>query len=127
MQKKKKLGLQSNLVKNKWNIYIAFSINPHPPHLYSQAGSNLGSCSVAQSDNHHLALKSSIYSEEPWIIDSSTSNHMTGGYDLFHSYVPCSSNTTVKIADGSSSSVARVGTIKISKDLNLKIVLHVPS
>lgn len=88
---------------------------------------NLGSCSVAQFGNYHTALKSSVKSKEPWIIDSGACDHMTSCYNLFYSFVPCSSNTTIKIAYGSLSSIAGVGTVRILKDLDLKYVLHVPA
>ena len=51
---------------------------------------------------------------------------MTGCRNLFYSYTPCN-NKVIKIADGSLSSVAGIGTIKLSQNLILKSVLHVLS
>lgn len=45
--------------------------------------------------------------------------------NLFVSYIPCSGSKKVRIGDGSLSSLARKGTIQISKNLQLKYVLHV--
>ena len=52
---------------------------------------------------------------------------MTGGSNLFCSYVPCSNNTTVKIADGSLTLIAGIGNIRLSQSLILKFVFHVPA
>ena len=51
---------------------------------------------------------------------------MIESYSLFSSYLPCGSNLKVKIADGSLSSVAGKGSIKIFDSLTLESVLHVP-
>ncbi|KAL5856724.1 hypothetical protein ACOSQ3_004182 [Xanthoceras sorbifolium] len=50
---------------------------------------------------------------------------MIGKFNFFHSYVSCSKHTTVKIADGSLTPVAGIGTIKLSPNMVLKSVLHV--
>ena len=95
----------------------------HLCRLLNQSSANLGSCSVAQSGKFHFALNSSV-SQEPWIIDSGASDHMTGRHNLFYSYTPCN-NKVIKIADGSLSSVAGIGNIRLSQNLILKSVLHV--
>ena len=46
---------------------------------------------------------------------------------FFLSYTPCLSFTKIKIADGSLSSVVRIGSMRVSKDLILHLVLHVPT
>lgn len=96
-------------------------------HVNRSSGSTIGSCSVAQPDNFYSVLHSSIQSKDPWIIDSGASDHMTGGSNLFYSYIPCSNHTTIKIVDGSLTSVDGIGTIRISQNLVLKSVLHVPT
>jgi hypothetical protein len=62
----------------------------------------------------------------PWIIDSGASDHMTGFSSLFKTYSPCPGNQKVRIADGSFSSIAGEGKITLSKNIDLKNVLHVP-
>ncbi|KAL5857492.1 hypothetical protein ACOSQ3_004950 [Xanthoceras sorbifolium] len=52
---------------------------------------------------------------------------MTSTSSLFHSYTPCAGNKKVKIADGSLSSIAGKGSIKISNKIELKSVIHVPN
>ena len=64
---------------------------------------------------------------EPWIIDSDALDHMTGCTSIFSSYVHSLGNHRVKIADGSYTAVVRTCTIRMSPDITLKIVLHVPN
>ena len=52
---------------------------------------------------------------------------MTGCAHLFSSYTPNSGQFKVRIADGSLSPIARIGTIKINSTLVLKSVLYVPN
>ena len=52
---------------------------------------------------------------------------MTGDRSLFLSCSPCSSNLTVRIADGSCSKVAGTRTVYISPTLILKSVLFMPN
>ena len=60
-----------------------------------------------------------------WIIDSGASDHMTYAHHLFSAYSPCVSNLKVKIADGTLSSVAGKGSIRIFESITLNLVLHV--
>lgn len=62
---------------------------------------------------------------EPWIIDSGALDHMTGCEKFFSSYVLSPDNHKVKIADGSFTVVAGVGTIELSPRIMLKGILHV--
>ncbi|PON36390.1 hypothetical protein PanWU01x14_328850 [Parasponia andersonii] len=52
---------------------------------------------------------------------------MTGNPSLFHTFTPCFINFMVKIAGGSLTKVAGVGSVILSEDLILKSVLLVPS
>ena len=52
--------------------------------------------------------------------------HMTKDASLFHTYNPCHENFSVRIADGSLSRVARIGSVAISKYITLDSVLLVP-
>ncbi|KAH9796154.1 retrovirus-related pol polyprotein from transposon RE1 [Citrus sinensis] len=63
---------------------------------------------------------------DPWIIDSGATDHMTGCIHFFSSYAPSPDHFKVRIADGSLSVVAGMGTIKITPSIILKSVLHVP-
>ena len=94
--------------------------------LKSNSSSGIPSVSLAQTGNKPNALSCCLNSSAPWIIDSGASDHMTCSSHLFKSYSPCSGNDKVKIADGSFSSIAGKGLIKISERIDLKSVLHVP-
>lgn len=87
---------------------------------------NKASSSLAKKGNFLKAFTVSS-SQSPWIIDTGASDHMTDAYHLFTSYKPCSGNLKVKIADGSLSTVAGKGSVKISDSLTLESVLHVPN
>ena len=87
------------------------------------------SCSLAKKGNYFIAAlsckKSNPYCS--WIIDSGATDHMTGSSKLFCSYNPCAGNKKIKIADGSLSAIAGIGSIVISPSLTLHKVLHVPN
>lgn len=62
-----------------------------------------------------------------WILDSGATNHMIGCSNFFSYYSPCAGNKKIKIADGSLSAIAGIGSIKISPSLTISNVLHVPN
>ena len=78
-----------------------------------------------------ICSNSSVFSchssPTPWIIDWGTSNHMTSLSHVFHSYLPCSSDKKVRIANEKFSSIVGKGCIKISEKITLKYILHVPN
>ena len=61
-----------------------------------------------------------------WVIDSGATGHMTHSPNIFSTYFSCSSNRKIATADGSLTTVAGIGDVKISPSLILKNVLHVP-
>ena len=82
---------------------------------------------VAQKGNLPTAFNAKKNNTQSWIVDSGASNHMTGDSSVFHNYTPSFENNTVRIADGTSSKVAGIGTVIISKDITLNSVLFVPN
>ena len=52
---------------------------------------------------------------------------MTSCSQLFSSYHPCVGNKKIKVANGSFSVIAGIGSIRISSFLTLHNVLHVPN
>ncbi|KAL6328809.1 hypothetical protein AAG906_003826 [Vitis piasezkii] len=56
----------------------------------------------------------------------SATDHMTHSPNIFSTYFPCSSSRKIATADGSLTTVAGIGDVKISPSLMLKNVLHVP-
>ena len=70
---------------------------------------------LAQSSSFSNALNVASCSKKISIVDSRALDHMTSHSNLFSSYNPCSGRQKVKIVDGSLSSIARKGSIPISK------------
>ncbi|RVX23040.1 Retrovirus-related Pol polyprotein from transposon TNT 1-94 [Vitis vinifera] len=63
----------------------------------------------------------------PWIVDTGASDHMTGDAAILQNYKPSNGHSSIHIADGSKSKIAGTGSIKLTKDLYLDSVLHVPN
>lgn len=59
-------------------------------------------------------------------MDSSASDHMTRNPELFTDIKPCKEKLYVKIADGTQSHVAGIGTIQPTKNLILNSASFVP-
>ena len=83
--------------------------------------------SLAHMISFSRALSVLSRSNNPWILDSGASHHMTDAYTLFSSYKPCAGNLKVQIADGSYASVAGKGCIQLSTPFVLENVLHIPN
>ena len=89
--------------------------------------STSGSGLLAQKGKFSIALTVSKKHSSPWIIDSGASDHMTGDATLLNEYNQCTNNSTVRIADGSSSQVKGIGLSRLSRDMILNSILHVPN
>ena len=87
----------------------------------------IGTATVTQKGNSLIALSARRGSSTLWIVDSGASDHMTRDVTLLSTYSLCTGNTTVKIADGTSSKVTGIGSVVISKDVILKSILFVPN
>jgi hypothetical protein len=59
-------------------------------------------------------------------MDSGAIDHMTYSLNGFSTYLPCPSSRKIATADGSLTTIAGVGNVKIGPSLILKNVLHVP-
>ncbi|XP_039036624.1 uncharacterized protein LOC120173578 [Hibiscus syriacus] len=68
-----------------------------------------------------------IYPPPTWIVDSGASDHMTGDLRLFHTFHADSSISHIRTAEGSLSSIAGHGSIRINQDILLSRVLYVPN
>ena len=64
---------------------------------------------------------------KPWIANSGASDHMIGDILVFDEYKSCNENSSVRIADGTHSSVAGISSVVISKEIKLHSVLFVPN
>ncbi|XP_072086997.1 uncharacterized protein [Arachis hypogaea] len=94
--------------------------------LNSSSLSSTPSGSLAQTGNFNIPMSLNCTSNlnAPWIVDSGTSDHMTSLSPLFKTYSPSFENEKIRVADGSFSSIAGKGTIKLSKNIDLRNVLH---
>ena len=63
--------------------------------------------------------------DQSWIVDSGASKHMTPDPTLFKTYKPMSGREKVQTADGSLCSIAGVGDVTCTPDLQLSSVFHV--
>ncbi|XP_073132807.1 uncharacterized protein [Henckelia pumila] len=81
----------------------------------------INSGNIAQRDN--LITDLHAQTSTPWIVDSSTSDHMTDNRSLFTSYAPSSRDIYVSIANGSRSRVIGIGSIQVAPQLTLKSVM----
>ena len=82
-----------------------------------------GTTTIAQRGNYLTALSAKRESSKPWIVDLGMSGRMTGDATVFNTYSPCNDNTVVRVADGTSSRVAGIGSVVISKDITLNSIL----
>ena len=82
---------------------------------------------MAQQGNLYTALSAQKQDTAPWIVDSGASDHMIGDITTFDEYRPISRENLVKIADGTYSNVAGIGSVVISEEIKLYYVLFVPN
>ena len=73
------------------------------------------------------SLTSQPPKDDPWIIDSDTSDHRTGTRSLFRDYFPYHGDRRIKLVDGSFTCVARLGIVWLNDFFCLSSVLYVPS
>ena len=86
------------------------------------------SCAFAQSGTFKTALgTSTILHSKTWIIDSGATNHITKESNVFLSYIPCSSNQKVQVANGSLTPISGKGNVLVTPNITLSSVLHVPN
>lgn len=89
--------------------------------------SSVGTSTATMAQGNSLTtLGAEVQNIKSWIVDSGASDHMTGDITQLENYKSCSAGTMVRIADGSSSAVAGIGSVFISDDIRLDSVLFVP-
>lgn len=94
--------------------------------MFSQKN-HLGNASVTHKGKTLLGFSAYSTKRQMWIVDFRAANHMTGDVSLFQQYSPCRERFTIKIADGSISKVAGMGSIVLSPYLTLHSVLYIPN
>ena len=93
--------------------------------LLSNSSFNFAQISSYTSNNS--SALTALDTSEYWILDSGATSHMTGQSKSFVSYLPCSGQDKVRIADGSFSTVSGKRTVNCTPTITLSSVLHVPS
>jgi len=91
------------------------------------SASDSGSGLLAQKGKFSKALIVSKKHSSQWIIDSGASDHMTGDATLLNEYNQCTNNSTVRIANGSSSQVKGISLSRLLRDMILNSILYVPN
>ncbi|GAV86514.1 UBN2_3 domain-containing protein [Cephalotus follicularis] len=80
-------------------------------------GSSHGASNLAQSLAHS--------SNSDWLLDSGASDHMTSSSKFFETYIPCSGKDTIRVANGSLSSISGKCSIHCTPSISSSSVLHV--
>ena len=93
----------------------------------SKSNPTSGVVVVAQTSNTPTTLGIQLKKNNPWIVDSGVSDHMTGNASFLHDVTPCYEDFMVRIADGSLPKVVGIGSVMISQKLILKSMLLVPT
>lgn len=93
--------------------------------LKSNSPSGIPSVSLAHASRKPNAL--SCLHFYPWVIDSGASDHMTSSSHFFNTYTPCSGNEKIRIVNGSFSPIVDKGLIKLTANIHLTSILHVPN
>ncbi|TYK26806.1 Beta-galactosidase [Cucumis melo var. makuwa] len=81
---------------------------------------------IAQSGMSQSFGLISVDGTNTWILDSGTTDHLTGFSEHFVTYTPCAGNEKIRIADGSLAPIAGKEQIVLFDCFSLQNVLHVP-
>ena len=85
--------------------------------------------SLALSDKFLIPIRIKVSYEiftNSWVIDSSTTYHMTHSSHQFNNYNPCPNCRKIATIDSSLTTITSVGDIQISLILTFRNVFHVP-
>ena len=67
-----------------------------------------------------------LATQDPWVIDSGATDHMTGTSGLLSDLEQSSSLPNVTLANGSTTTVSGLGTANLSPNLSLFSILYIP-
>ena len=82
---------------------------------------------LVQSGNSIIALNTTMTADDTWIVDSGATDHMSGNRGLFKTLRLCPENLRVKVANGVVTKVAGIGSVLLTKHLEVHNVLFVPA
>ena len=106
-------------------------VNISESSTFTEDSSNQPTSSLYQGNFAQIGINDQIHALNcsnfsPWVVDSGASNHMTGSFRDFVSYIFCFSRDKVRLADGSFAPISEKGYIKCTSELPLSSVLHDP-
>ena len=104
---------------------VIFILEEEYNHLLSLQSNSVGSSSTATLA-HHGTSTTSLATQDPWVIDSSATNHMTSTSSLLSDLEHSSNLPNVTLADGSAIIVYGLGTANLSPNLSLSSILYIP-
>ncbi|KAA0054072.1 Beta-galactosidase [Cucumis melo var. makuwa] len=111
------LGGKKRSSSEKQNSGCAFISETTPASTSQSTGSTASQTktltlgTIAQSGMPQSLGLINVDGKNPWILDSGTTNHLTGSSEHFISYVPCAGNEKIQIADDSLALIAGKGQI----------------
>ena len=101
---------------------VIFILEEEYNHLLSLQSNSVGSSSIATLA-HHGTSTTSLATQDPWVIDSGATNHMTSTSSLLSDLEHSSNLPNVTLADGSATIVYGLGTANLSPNLSLSFAL----
>ena len=101
---------------------VIFILEEEYNHLLSLQSNSVGSSSTATLA-HHGTSTTSLATQDPWVIDSGATNHMTSTSSLLSDLEHSSNLPNVTLADGSATIVYGLGTANLSPNLSLSFAL----
>ena len=88
--------------------------------LYSNSIGSDSTATLAQQDTSTACLAT----QDPWVIDSSATDHMIGTSGLVSNLEQSSSFPNVTLADGSATTISGLGTTNLSPNLPLFCLIY---
>ena len=101
---------------------VVFILEEEYNHLLSLQSNSVGSSSTATLA-HHSTSTTSLATQDPWVIDSGATNHMTSTSSLLSNLEHSSNLPNVTLADGSATIVYGLGTANLGPNLSLSFAL----
>ena len=90
--------------------------------LHSNFDGSSSTATLAQQGTSNACLAT----QDPWVIDSGATNHMTGISGLLSNLGHFSSLPNVTLVDGLATTISSLGTTNLSPNLSLSCVLYIP-
>ncbi|XP_010666368.1 uncharacterized protein LOC104883524 [Beta vulgaris subsp. vulgaris] len=84
-----------------------------------------------EMDIHYSGMVSCYFADsvsmDTWILDSGTSDHMTGNFSMLKHVVTCKDNSLINLPTGQTSKVTHTGIMMLESNVKLRNVLYIPT